>query len=789
MSSRKQSIISPKDFNLILRVFKSNWWIPLIVVPIFYFSGIFYTYTLTSVYKVSTQVLLQNNDSYYENNVVTDATFYGAQSYVDNSNEKRVLLSYDLLNRVVGKLRDKLEISYFIVGKVRTTEQFGGTPFDVQINSINPELYEQTIDFQILSDKEFQFTYSKGNEKVTKRGEFDKPLIDTVDFDFNLTVNRSGTFKNVRLNTVKEIYYQFVVHSTDFLISRIISDISVENPEYTNILEVSLNDIIPDRAILILDSLNQEYLYSKLKSKYDLNEKTIEFIDKQLDEISVLLKASVDTLQVYKQKKSIINLGWEENDFLTKIGIYDNARSEAQLQVKALNDLEKYIIEDKDPQFLPPTVYITEKDGFMSKAVSDLYNKQIELNRLYNLATEVNPVIQDYISSIKKIKQDLLIYINNLRSATKLKIDNINSEIGRYVAEAKAIPPKQQDLLGIQRTLNVNEGIYNFLLEKKANTRIAKASIVAEAKVIEMPRNTGTVSPDRAAIKRMFITIGFSLSIGIILVRTIFSRIRTIEHLKELTEIPSLGVIPYIKNPVVGEVIVEDQPNSRSAESFRNIRTNLQYANAGQNAKTFLITSFSPAEGKTFTSVNLAATLAKSGKRTIIVELDLHKPKVFKSLGYTAVEKGITTFISGLNPIEETIVQTKIQNLWCMFAGPIPPNPSDFVLSEKLKEALNYAKNNFDYVIIDSPPAGLLSDSVYLIQFVDATLFVLNANSSTKRTVSFVQDLIETNKIQNLFFILNGVRKISKRYYYKGYGYSYGYGYGYGYGKGYGYRK
>ena len=156
MSSKKQSIISPKDFNLILRVFKSNWWIPLVVVPLFYFAGIFYTYTLISVYKVSTQVLLQNNDAYYENNVVTDASFYGAQSFVDNSNEKRVLLSYDLLNRVVDKLRDKLEVSYFIVGKVRRTEQFGGTPFNVVVSTINPDLYESVIDFRILSDKEYE---------------------------------------------------------------------------------------------------------------------------------------------------------------------------------------------------------------------------------------------------------------------------------------------------------------------------------------------------------------------------------------------------------------------------------------------------------------------------------------------------------------------------------------------------------------------------------------------------------------------------------------------------------
>ncbi len=787
MSVKSQAIISQKDFNLIVRILRANWWIPLILVPIFYFIGVFYIYRLTSVYQVSTQILLQNNDSYYKANVVTDASFYGAQTFVDNSNEKRVLLSYDLLNKVVDKLKDKLEVSYFIVGKVRTTEQFGGMPFSVDVNTIHSSLFEQPFDFSIIDNENYELSYLVGDEKITKKGKFGE---EVIDLNYNLLIKLSGKLSTEQLNSLKDIYYQFVIHSNDYLIGRIINDITVENPDYTNILSVNLKDIIPARATLILDTLNQEYLYNKLKSKIELNDKTIEYIDKQLDEISVLLKASVDTLQLYKQKKSIINLGWEENDFLNKIGDYDKERSTAQLELKSYNDLEKYIIEDKDPQFLPPMIFITEKDGFMSKAVSDLYTKQIALNKLYSVATDDNPSIQENISNIKKIKQDLLVYINNARNAIKIKIDNINVEIGKYVTEAKSIPPKQQDLLGIQRKLNVNESIYNFLLEKKANTRIAKASIVPDAKIIESPRNTGVVSPDRNGIKRNFLSAGFVLSIILIVLKTMFfTKIKTIEHLKELTKIPALGVVPFLKPQENIGVVVDEQPNSRVAEAFRSIRTNLQYTAIGKNNQTILLTSFLPGEGKTFSSTNLATTLAKTGKKTIILELDLHKPKVFKTLNLTAPIAGITTFITGQSELNDIVFQSQIPNLYCMFAGPVPPNPSDFVLSEKMKELLEYTKANFDYVIIDSPPAGLLSDSVYLMQFADTTLFVLNTQFANKRTINFVHELLENNHIPNLLFILNGVRNVGKRYYYKGYGYSYGYGYGYGYGKGNAYSK
>ncbi len=766
-----------------------NWWVPLIVVPVFYFIGEFYIYRITPVYQVTTQILLQNNDAYYKSNVVSDANFYsgGSQSYIDNSNERRVLLSYDLLNRVVNKLKNKLQVSYFIVGKVRTTEQFGGMPFEVRVNNINSSFYEMPFDFKFLSDRSFELSYLQNNERIVKKGDFGKAL---VDLGYNITIEKNPSFEGKLLDPLKDMYYQFVIHSNELLISNITSNITINNPDYTNILEVQLNDIISDRALLILDTLNHEYLQNKLVSKYELNEKTIEYIDKQLDEISIQLKASVDTLQDYKRRKSIVNLEWEEDDFLGKVTTFDKEKANAQLQLESLNDLEKYIIEDKDPQFLPPSVYIMEQGGFMRKAVTELYERQIEINKHMTMVTEINPTIQEKIGNIKKLKQDLLVYINNARNATKITIDNINQQISKYLGEASSIPPKQQDLLGIQRNLNVNEAIYNFLLEKKANTRIAKASIVPDAKVIESPRNIGEVSPDRKAIKKSFISGGFGLAILIIVIRLFFfTKIRDIEHLKEITEIPSIGIIPFLKKNNETGAVVDMQPNSKIAESFRNIRTNLQYASVGLENKTILITSFLPGEGKTFTSVNIAATLAKSGKKTLIIELDLHKPKVYKNLGLTSPQAGITTYITGQSSINEIIKPTEIPNLFCLFAGPIPPNPSDFVLSDKLKDLIEFAKQNYDQVIIDSPPAGLLSDSVYLMQYADAILFVLNANSSTRKTVQFVEELKNNNNIKNLLFILNGVRNISKRYYYKGYGYSYGYGYGYGYGKGYGYRK
>ncbi len=786
-NTKKQAIVSQKDLNLLLRIIKSNWWVPLIILPIFYVIGTFYVYRLTNIYQASTQFLLKVNDTYYQNNVLNDASFYSYGSYVDNLNEQRIIQSYDLSSQVVEKLLKDIQVSYFIVGKVRTTEQFKNVPFNIVVNTINPGFYEQIFDFKIIDYNNYEISYELDGTKQVKKGKFDEELIDT---DLRISVNRTYIFTEKKVESFKEIFYQFSIHSKDYLISNIQGNLSIENPEYTNILIVGLQDIIPERATLILDSLNSVYSASKLKTKFELNERTITYIDRQLNEITFSLKSIEDTMQNYKERKSIIDLNWEQGDFLGKISNYDGQKSQLQLQTVALSDLEKYIIEDKDPQFLPPNVFIFEKAGFLNTAVTDLYNKQIELNKIYNVAKETNPVVSDLKTSIKKTKQDLLIYINNTRKATNQQIESVNKEILNYINEAKLIPGKQRDILNIQRRASVSEQLYNFLLEKRANTKIARASIVPDIKIIETPRNIGVVSPDKPAIQKSFLSFGLLLSILIIVLRAFFySRIKSVEHLRELTELPLIGVLPYVKEENNDGIIVDYSPNSVISEAFRNLRTNLLYANIGIDSKTYLVTSFLPGEGKTFTSANLATIFAKSGKKTVLIELDLHKPRIFKRFGLPPQTKGITTCISGMDKYEDIISETPIANLYCIYAGPVPPNPSEFVLSQRLKELIDRAKQDFDFVIIDTPPAGLLSDSIYLVQQVDATIFVLNTKSSSKRVITFMENVIEANGLKNVLLVLNGISRLGKRYYYQGYGYSYGYGYGYGYGKGYGFKK
>jgi capsular exopolysaccharide synthesis family protein len=773
---KNSSPIQINDFKLIWKIIAKNWFIPFLIVPVFYLIGYFYVYKIENVYQASVE-LLKSNDAFYKGSVISDNSFYGSsRSFVDNSNEIRIITSYDIMKETVDKLQHQLEVSYFLVGRVRTTEQFSGSPFNVLISNINPILYEKKFDFKILNYDEYELKYLSNGVETKKTGKFNESLIDV---DFNIQINREHSFVRNSTEQLSKLDYQIVIHDLNNLVKNFKQVLKVDNPDYTNVLVLTMDDIIPQRAILILDTLSQVYINKSVNARFDINERTISYINKQLEDVSGSLNEIEDTMQLYKQAHNILDLDWEREDFFKKLAIFDGRKSGLNLKIDAINDLEKYIIEDKDPEFLPPSIYIIDGDEFLTSSVEKLYSYQIDLNTQLGFSKEINPRIVEIRESIKKLKQNILVYLNNTRNATYKIIENINNEISNYVSEIKSIPPKQREMLNISRKVAVNEGLYNFLLQQRANAKISKATIVPDIKVIDSPRNKGVVSPDKKKIMSTFMGVGLAIALTIIIIRVLFfTTIETVEELKEKTFLSIIGDLPFQKGVSNLGFIVEDSPSSYIAEAFRTLRTNLQYVILNSNKKTILVTSNAPGEGKTFTTINIGAILAKSGKKVVLLELDLHKPRIQKALEMNA-DIGISTFMVGKNSLDEIVKPTVIQNLYTILSGPIPPNPSDLVLSEKLKELMDYAKANFDYVLIDTPPAGMLADASYLMQYSDINLFVLNTKMATKQVINLFEGLVKDNSIKDVYLVLNGVKRKRSKYYYSRYGYGYGYGYGY----------
>lgn len=772
--NNQQGLLGKGDITRVLSIFRKNWWVVLLITALGYGVGLFVTYKLTSVYGATTQILLRSNDEIKQGSIISDNPYYGPvmKTYIDNSNEKRIITSYDLIKETIERLN--FDVSYFIVGRIRTEEAFQGLPFIVTVGKLEPSLYEQMMPFKILSDQEYSLTYTKNNKEETVKGQFGKDLIvgDDVHILIRLTGNKAATNKQL----LQQADYLLQIHSEASLVSRYQSTLNVVTPEYTNILEISVQDVIPARAVMFLDTLVEVYIENSLEQRFDVNQNTVYYIDRQLEEVTNILNNIEDSLQKFRESNVIIDLEEEGRQFFEQYLGFDSRKRALQMQAEALNDLEEYIAQNKDPQFLPPSAFFSFGDDFLDKSVSQLYSMQLTYSNLLMQATPSNPELISLDSNINRQRRIMLTYINNNRLAIIENIKATQMQSDTSIMKLQGIPIKQRGLINIRRNLQVNENMYIFLLQKRANTIIARAGILPETKIIDKARSIGIVKPNRETITYYFSGGGFILSLIIVFLRILFfARIESFEELKAATNLPVIGEIIYTPLAEDIKMVVDSDPKSPVAESFRTIRTNLQYMLGDKQTGVIVVTSNNPGEGKTFCSINLAGILAKGGKKTILLELDLHKPRVHKGLGLEH-KVGFSTIAIGKNNIEECVFPTTIENLDVILSGPLPPNPSEIVVSKVLTNVLEYCRTNYEYIVIDTPPVGLITDALVLMKAADVSLFVLNTKFAYRNSLANAHDIVQMNKLGHFGFILNGVKRKKSKYYYNRYAYGYSYG-------------
>lgn len=780
MTKKSDSFIDQKDLKSLAKLFRQNWYILVACLVMASLVAYLYTYKLPDVFAARAQVLLKSGETYdYQAGIHRSVGYY--MSYENISNQSRILKSYNLIDKAISKLN--LDVSYYIIGRLKTSEVYQAMPFHIDVHYMNTGLYEQPVKFRILDKNTFRISYELEGKNYEGDYAFDSNVRDNNMF---IRVSKNDLLDKT-IESIKEIDYEFVAHSRSNLIYKYMQALSVENLEYTTVLQLTLEDEIPSRAVTFLDTLSREYINYTLQSQIDINENTLRYIDKQLNEVVDILSGIEDEMEDYRRDKAILNLSKEEDAYFSKMLDYDSKKRDLILQLQSIDALENYIRENqgvKDDRLLPPSVYVDDNDDFLKKNMNELYTLQLKRNTGLFAAKEASVGIKQVDDQIELLKKDILIYLFNLKKALTSKIKDFNQQLSQYEVLIKAIPKTQRDILNINRKLQVNEKMYLYLLEKKANTIIARAGIIPETKLIETARSIGRVKPDKGKLFRLFLIGGGMLGLVLVGVRFLFfNRIETVDELKEVTSLPVLGEIIYSNEVEAGKpLVIETTPRAAITESFRALRTNLEYVISDEQSRTILITSHSPSEGKTFCSLNLASILAKAGKRVLMLELDLHKPKVRKALQFdSGHEQGVSSILAGKTTAIEVINKDVIENLDIILAGPPPPNASELILSPKLKELLEYGEANYDYVIVDSAPIGLITDAIVLMKHVDATLFIVNVKSARRDYIKAAEELVITNELKNFGFVLNGVRLKQSRYYYNySYGYRYGYSYGYG---------
>ena len=423
MTQKSSSLIDVNDLNKAIKIVSQNWLLIVLFLGIAYILAYVYIHKLTEISAAKTQILIKSEETYdYQSQILAGLgqSYNYYSSYEKISNEMRVIKSYDLIEKAVSKLN--LDVSYYIIGRLKTTEIYESKPFQVDVISLNPGLYEQTIKLNFIDEKKYRLKYDRYGETVTHDFFFDK---EAVNPDFKIVVKKNESIDQSAALSLKDLEYQFKIHKKSNLITKYQATLSVENEEYTAILTLLVEDEIPERAVLFLDTLSQVYLDYSLKSKVDINENTLVYIDKQLTEVIGILSQIEDDLENYKKQKSILDLTKEEDTYFKQLTDFEAQRTKLQLQLSSIGELEKYIILDKDPELLPPSFYINSEDEFLKKSVGELYAFQISRNGALFNSTVKNMSITEIDQKIKLLKNNILTYLGNTKVAIQENITRI----------------------------------------------------------------------------------------------------------------------------------------------------------------------------------------------------------------------------------------------------------------------------------------------------------------------------------------------------------------------------
>jgi len=787
------------DFKSFVIKILSHWYWFLIFVGIGLGIAYYVSVRKLPVYKLSSLITIKDDQNPLFTNSNTSLTFnWGGQSN-KMSSTVTTLKTRTHNERVVRKLQYYLK--YLVEGEYQMEDAYGKTPFKITLQEDAFQLKNQLMKVKLIDDKFFEISFEV-EEDVKNLSLYnyktEKQRLEKIDFKTYADTFEIG----------KPIVSKYFTGQLDLIENHWASDedyyikcldfYSVVK-QYQNI-EVSTEDnggsvitleLIGENKNKMVDYLNST---SQILSKTQLNQKnmfatkTIKFIDSTLNEKADELEDFEKELNAYKLDNNILDLDSETAELKQKLISYDLELKALNRQLDYLNTLQSYLLNRtsyEDPP-APSIAGITEQS--IVTGVNKIVELSLERSKYQYAAKPDLPMFKDIDRQIDAAKKVLQENIESSKQNLYKDIEDVKTEIREVEKDVRKLPANQQGLLKIERRFDISQQTYDLFLAKRNEAKLIKASNVSDIIIIDEAKDVGggKIGPNNKLNYVMAIIFGLGLPlIYIFFIVLLDNRINTPEDIERLTQIPIIGVVGKSKK---GNKAILEQPNSVISESFRNMRTSLQFIFKNNNikgCKTILVTSSFSGEGKTFNAINLASVLSIGGKKTVVVGLDLRKPKVHEDFD---IDKniGVSTFISGQQSYEDIIQSSGYDDFDIITAGTIPPNPSEMLIGNAMEELMKKLRKDYEYVILDTPPIGLVSDALTLMKYADATLYIIRQNYTKKDMLNLINNKKRKGEVKNVNLVFN-YYKAKQKY---GYGYGYGYSYGYGnYGKGYGYGK
>jgi capsular exopolysaccharide synthesis family protein len=759
-------------------------------------SYIFNKYS-KSIYRGSAAVLISDdkkNPSINTGSFFEGMNLFSKQKNIEN--EIGILQSYSLINSTIKELN--LSVSYYYRKDFNDVELYKNSPFKVifdtaELQTINTKFY-----ITFLNNNKFRIEAS--TDKKTNTYNFQNNKSEQFDDKFklhgiysygeiikgkyyNFKILPSKSFSNVNFDEK----YSFTFNSTDALTVKFMKAIQIKKiNKDASIINIVLEDYNTNKIVDLLNKLTEVYLTKNLEDKNIIAIRTIDFIDNQLSEITDSLSYTENKLQNFRVENKVMDVSFQAQKVFEKLQGLENERAILIVKSKYYKYLKDYIESNKNIKEIISPSAIGIEDVVLNNLLMELiklYGEKVSVN--YS-TKQKNPYSNTMNLEIENIKNNIIENLQNSINSTEIAKSSIDSRMELIEAEINKLPETERKLVSIERKFKLNDAIYTYLLQKRAEAAIAKASNVPDNKVVDEARITGKIFPKDKMNYIIALFLGLGLPFMIFFFISYFNvKIIDRKQIENVTDKPILGMVIHSnsKSPIV----VLDSPKSRISESIRCIRTNLQFISKDNEKQTLLVTSSLSGEGKTFCSINLASIFALIEKRTLLIGFDLRKPRLYTELGLNN-NVGISNYLINRSELEEIIQKTQLPNLDVITAGLIPPNPSELIASERTKQLFSKLKEIYDYIIIDTPPVGLITDAYLLTKYSDVNLFIVRHNQTNKNVFESVFKEFENTHANNIGIIVNDIN-VDKRVYGYGYRYAYGYGYGYNfnYNKGYGY--
>jgi tyrosine-protein kinase Etk/Wzc len=768
------------DLKRYLSLFLNNWyWFAASL-----FLAIFIAYGVNRysqrIYTISSTMLIKD-DKIGGSLSSAEAFLPGSGSFKNQQNlvnEIGILKSYDLNSRVIDSLPE-FNIVYFGLGKRKFVERqiyYKDSPFKVITDSIWNQPQEVTVVIKIKSKKSFLIELI-GENKIGKEIEFGQKFKEN-GFNFRLILRDTA---NVEVNPENSNRYFFNYTGSENLANLYRSNLIIGPIEKdATLVNLVVTGPVPGLEADYLNKLMELYIRQGLELKNKAADSTIKFINKQLSIISGSLYVAEDSLQSFRLRNKIIDLSKEGTYIQNQLEKFSSEKITLELQQKYYEYLVEYINSKNESGDIVAPAIMGVTDQRLGGLVNELAQLQIEKKKMgMNLNAELQPMnfLEEKINYAKKILTE---NVRNSLTNIKQSISDVNGRLTMVGEEIKRLPGTERQFINIQRTFDINNTIYTYLLEKRAEAGIAKASNIPDNRIINFAKisEASMISPK----KKQNYTIGFAFGIMlplllILMLDFLNNKIIDRRDIEKRTKAPILGYISH--NDLQSEIPVINKPGSVLSESFRAIRTSLKYFIREANHPVISVTSTISSEGKTFISINLAAITAMLNKRILLIGLDMRKPRIHKFFDVQNNE-GMSTYLSGNCDFKDVIQQTSVANLYYASSGPTPPNPAELIENPRMQEFILEAKREYDYIIIDTPPVAVVADALLLANYVDVNIFIVRQRYSSKNTLELIQEYYQSERLKNIGIIINDISLSG--YYGHGlrYGYTMGYGYSYG---------